>query len=75
MREEKRMAKYHNIIFQMRRLAENVIKKILNAFPNIDIVRGGGRSAYNSAFARNQMSVGIKVYAKVKINGLILMSF
>ena len=53
--------------FHTSRLIENVIKKILKAFPGSETVRGGGSNLYRRELNVNQIRVGIKLYDMVKI--------
>ena len=64
---EKRIARYTRINFHTSRLIENVIKKILKAFPGRETVRGGGSSLYKRELNVNQIRVGNKLYDTVKI--------
>ena len=68
--EEKRIARYTKINFQHNKLTEKLIKKILNALPKIESVRGGGKKKNNKELVTNQISVGKRVYANVNKNSL-----
>jgi len=51
-------AKYPKINFQIKRLKEKAIKKMLKVLPKRERVLGGGRNIYNREVDKNQIRVG-----------------
>jgi len=56
--EENLIAKYPIINFQINKLIEYATKKMLNPFPNIEKVLGGGKNINKIDVDKNQIIVG-----------------